>query len=92
MDPKDLKPHLTAKVYDWQFCLLENGTVMSKNDAKKLPWAERRGKEMDMTDSHLGAIRHLIANIRGMFPEKPVVASTAEPRKESVRAGTQAAV
>lgn len=89
--PDTFKPTITVNVYGWDFAVAPNGAVLSKNDAKKLPWAERRGRELDITDSHLGAIRNLIVNMRGIFPEKPPVAPKAEPLKEVVRPSVAAA-
>lgn len=92
METSDFKPHITVRIYNWDFCLRENGAVLSKNDEKDLPWAERRGRELDITDSHLGAIRNLIANVRGLFPEKAPVAPKADPLQETVRVSAQAVV
>lgn len=88
---KDFKPTITVSVYSWDFALAPNGAVLSKNDSKKQPWAERRGRELEITDSHLGALRNLIANVRGIFPEKPMVLPKDEPLKEVVRPSMQTA-
>jgi hypothetical protein len=78
-------PTIIVSVYGWDYCITQNGSVLSKNDSKNLPWAERRGREMEITDSHLGAIRNLISNIRGIFPEKAPVLPKAEPLQPAVR-------
>lgn len=89
---KNVNPKVTVTIYGWDFCITNNGSVLSKNDALGKPWEERRGKEIDITDSHLGAIRNLIMNVNGIFPEKQPIAAKAEPPKEVVRPSAMQAV
>lgn len=70
-----------VKVYDLSFRLLNNDTVQVKSEARGWDWAQRPAKEFGFTDSHLGAIRHMIYNTRGLFPQVPPVAAKEEPLK-----------
>ena len=88
----DFKPTIQVMIYDWTIAVTQNGTVMSKNDAKGLPWAERRGRELELTDSHLGAFRNLILNVSGIVPDKQEKVAKPEPLRPAVRPSAMSAV
>lgn len=83
---------ISIKVYDLEFRLLNNDTVQMRSEARGWSqWEKRPARDFGFTDSHLGAIRHLIINIRSLFPtEPPVIAKQAElqpeVRKQSMEA------
>jgi hypothetical protein len=72
---------ITIKVYDLEFRMLRNGIVEVKSDKRGWDWGIRSAREFGFTDSHIGAIRHIIANARGLFPEEPPVVPKVEPLK-----------
>jgi hypothetical protein len=76
---------IVIKVYDLSFRLLNNDTVEVKSDKRGWDWEKRSAREFGFSDSHLGAIRHLITNMRGLFPTEPPVISKAEELKPEER-------
>ncbi len=81
---------VTVKVYDLEFRLLGNNTIQVKSEKRGWDWAQRQPKECGLTDSHLGAIRNIIYNARGLFPEAPPAVSKAEPLKPETKVRTAA--
>ena len=92
MPEEKFAPTIKVSVYGWDFALQKNGAVVSKCDAQNLPWAERRGREMNMADSQLGSLRYIISNAKAIFPENPGVLPSTEPLKEAESRHAAAAV
>ena len=84
-DLKDLKPHFSVQVYGWDFCLLENGEIVARNLAKKLPWARAKqytvSGELSLDDARLGNLIYTIRNVKANFPKEGVFIARPEPRK-----------
>lgn len=84
---------ISIKVYDLEFRLLNNDTVQVQSEKRGIPeWKQCAAKEIGLTDSHLGAIRHIIYNARGLFPNEPPMLPKVEPLKPDVKVGGMAAV
>lgn len=82
---------ITVKLYDeWEFRLLRNQVVESRNEKRKLPWAERNADSIGFMADQLYIIGNSINTIAGFFPgervqEIPTGAEQALPQEQEAR-------
>ena len=74
--------YATINVYGWDFRLLRDGNIQSRNVAEGKDWSIRNEHTVDIDGAKLWAIRTFLNQLNQIFPREQAHLPKAEPLKE----------
>lgn len=70
---------IRVQCWDWEFRMQRNNQIESRNGEKKLDWAVRGPREMEIVPDAVASVQTAIRLLYNAFPEPPYMPIGATP-------------